>query len=128
MTDEQSRSGADPFGRLAASLPLAPLSRVLTDPVARHALYYLRQDEVGTVSLDRLADAVAGWTGAGDGLVTPAEHDRVRLRLYHVCLPALEDFGVVAFDSDAETVALDDPPEELWQLLEQFRRRDAREE
>jgi len=127
MTDEQPVFDADTFTRLEASLPVAALSRTVSDPVARHALYFLRQEEVRTASLDRLADAVAGWT-ADDGVVTPADRDRVRLRLYHVCLPALDEFGIVAFDSGDESVALDDPPEELWQLLEPFRRRDACDE
>lgn len=82
------------------------LYRALAVPERRRALYYLL--DRSRVSLDELADVLAGWRATDAGMVGPEERGRIRTVLERVHLPLLEDVGLVDYDPDAGTVAL--PP------------------
>lgn len=110
------------FEALAAhhGIPIADLVDLVADPVGRYALLYLAAE--GSASLDELADVVTGWVYAGSGAVaSPADRERVRVRLYHVTLPRLASLDVARFESEAETAAMDDPSEWMDRFLEWVR-------
>jgi hypothetical protein len=84
----------------------------------RYALYYLRDRETATVA--ELATVVASWTQAREAdpeIVTQADRQRVMVSLHHVDLPALEDAGLVRYDSDSKTVTAESLPEMAGAIL-----------
>lgn len=66
----------------------------------RRVLAYLREAETTTKSLTAVVDAVIERKTNSP---TP-DRESVRLDLYHVHLPLLDDAGVVDFDNTSETV------------------------
>ena len=76
---------------------------LLSNRSVRYALYYLSAES--ETSLDRLADIVTGLEATVDGDVgTPADREQIRIRLYHVTLPKLDDAGYLEFDTEDHTV------------------------
>lgn len=79
----------------------------LSDPHVRYLLEYLRRTE-GPVDLPTLATHVAaGVTDTPPEDVPGAVRDRVQTFLHHGHLPVLARYGVVEFDREANSVALD---------------------
>ena len=109
MGDDQFEP--DPFALQAAAgeLPVDDVFRLLGDRHARYALVYLHEDPMPT--LEELADVVtAKDASVGGAIAAPADRDRVRIRLYHVVLPRLEELGFVAFDAETKVVTGTDIP------------------
>jgi hypothetical protein len=100
---ERNESETDPEEQLSElDLPDRAI-RTLSNPLARHALRYI-QDRPET-TLDAVADAVAGFEAVDtESIVTTSDRDRLRVKLYHVVLPRLDDEGFVEFDRAARTV------------------------
>lgn len=97
-------------------LPPDEAFRALSDPYARYALSHLHDRP--TTTLDALADVVTALDATATGTIaTPADRDRVRVHLYHVTLPKLDDFGYVEFDPDERTVTEADVPPAVYALL-----------
>lgn len=93
--------------------------RAVSDTERRYVLYYLRARN--SVSVEELATALAGWLGArgpDPAVVTPADHQRVRVRLHHEHLPRLDDEGFVRYDREAGEVELAALPETLDTVLD----------
>ncbi|MFB6129280.1 MAG: hypothetical protein ABEJ28_00470 [Salinigranum sp.] len=125
MTEEPFGVDLSKLAELEDQLPLDAVFGALSDPIARYALYYLVAEE--SASLDGLADVVAGWMNASDDAVaTPADRDRVRLLLFHVHLPKLDDAELLRFDPGAKEATAVDLPEEFLAMLERLRRIDER--
>lgn len=82
----------------------AGLYRALAVPERRRALYYLL-DRRG-VPTGELADVLAGWRAAEEGVVGAEERARILDDLREVHLPLLGDTGLVEYDPDAGTVTL----------------------
>lgn len=90
---------------------------LLSDRYVRHSLYYLF-DRTST-SLDELADLVAGLEAVeSDAITTPEDHERIRVRLYHVVLPKLDAHGYVEFDTDEHSVTRTEVPATVHSLLD----------
>lgn len=91
---------------------------LLADEHRRHVLYLLREHE--SISLDDLADILAGWLAVrnDDAGATSQDRDRVHVRLYHVDLPKLRDAGFVTFDASTGDVSLDSLPPSVDRLLD----------
>ncbi|MCL9812844.1 DUF7344 domain-containing protein [Natranaeroarchaeum aerophilus] len=87
----------------------------------RHALYYLTE-QVGTISLHELSDALTVWE-AVDG---EHHHQRIATGLYHRHLPKLADAGVLRYDPDADTIELLPAAEQLQPYLGLAAQDDAR--
>ncbi|ELY60799.1 DUF7344 domain-containing protein [Natronolimnohabitans innermongolicus] len=90
---------------------------VLSDRYTRYVLASVVDES--TVTLEALTDVVAGLEAAETGsIVTSSDHERIRLWLYHVVLPKLDDVGYLEFDSEAQTVETDEIPPVFRELLE----------
>ena len=93
----------DVLRSLESELPLDELFNALADEYTRYTLYYLSDQP--TVTLEQLADVVAGIEATtADAVATPADHGRIRIHLYHITIPRLEELGYVDFDPDEQTV------------------------
>lgn len=104
MIDPSDFSALDEF---ETELPLTRLLTAFSDPLARYTVYYVSEES--SVSLDRLADVMTGWTNAHTGeLATQADRDRTRLLLYHVHLPLLDSLDVLQFDADARMIRINE--------------------
>lgn len=100
----------------ADELPVDRVVRLLADPAARYAIVLLHDEPTRT--LEELADVVTGKTASVEGTIaTPADRDRVRIRLYHVILPRLDTLGFAAFDADAKAVTDADIPDAVTDAL-----------
>ncbi|MHB9288331.1 hypothetical protein ACKVMT_14980 [Halobacteriales archaeon Cl-PHB] len=75
--------------------PIEVCCGLLSDPVRRHVLYYLRDQQAATQS--ELADVVSTWLAArdADGAVTATERNSIAVELAHVHLPKLEAAGAI---------------------------------
>lgn len=83
---------------------LATVLDVATDDYARYSLYSLAHEP--NTTLTELADFVTGFEAMLAGRVaTPAEHERVRIRLYHAVLPKFDAIEYVDFDPVARMVS-----------------------
>lgn len=99
------------------------LFRLLSDRYVRHTLFYLSSNS--TTSLDELADVIAGLEAtAQETIVTPVDRDRIRIRLYHVVLPRLDEAEYIHFDSTDHTVERASIPSLVSTLLEELRNPD----
>lgn len=107
----------DTLQTLEGRLPLDDIFDVLSDDCARYTLCYL--DEQPTVALEQLADVIAGMRAtATDTVTTRSDHERIRIRLYHVTLPKLESLGFIEYDGDSRTVTRANVPPDVYELLE----------
>ncbi|SEQ24376.1 DUF7344 domain-containing protein [Natrinema salaciae] len=87
----------------AGRLPVDDVIRLFGNYHARNAVIYLHDHP--TATLDELADALAAAAASTDETIaTPSDRERIRIRLYHVILPQLEELGIVSFDSEANAV------------------------
>jgi len=114
VDEEDRRTDAeDPLG----DVPQAAIS-ALTDVRRRYVLYYLRERD--GADLATLARIVSGWIGAetGAGLTTSADHDRLELELHHTHLPALDDAGLLSYDSETNYTSARPLPGPLSELLD----------
>ncbi|WP_224334604.1 DUF7344 domain-containing protein [Haloprofundus halobius] len=94
---------------------------VLADEHRRFALYALLQFR--RLTLEELADIVAGWTNVDSWRgVTREERDAVLLRLRHAHVPKLEEAGYVEYDEDAGELSLAALPASLYDLATYARR------
>lgn len=91
--------------------------RALRERERRLVVYFLLDRE--RTDLSELADVVTGWTAAGGpGTATSEDRARVRVALHHRHLPVLEAAGLLAYDVDAGTVALEPLSDRVRSLLE----------
>ena len=89
---------------------------VLSDRYARYVLYHLSDES--TATLDALADTATGLAAAESGAIaTPGDREEIRVRLYHLVLPKLDDAGYLEFDSETRTVERGEVPAVLDELL-----------
>lgn len=103
MADERFEPDLLALESAAAEVPVDDVIRLLGEPTARTALVYCYDQR--TPTLEELADAVAGAAACADETIaTPADRDRIRIRLYHSILPRLNDLEFVAVDYEANTV------------------------
>ncbi|QSG03834.1 DUF7344 domain-containing protein [Natranaeroarchaeum sulfidigenes] len=87
----------------------------------RHALYYI-SEQVGTVSLPDLSDALTVW----EPVEEERHHQRIATGLYHRHLPKLADAGVLQYDADTDTIELLPAAEQLQPYLDLAAQDDAR--
>lgn len=81
---------------------------VLENRRRRYALHYLKQED-GEVHLGPLAEQVAAWeTDTPLDEITRDARQRVYVSLLQVHLPAMQQAGLVTFDSEARVVELTD--------------------
>lgn len=84
---------------------------ILRDPHRRSVCRYVSRTETPIVTRAELVDYVA--ERASDAVETDGETDprvarrRVATQLRHVHLPKLDDFGIVEYDPDRETISVD---------------------
>ncbi|KTG09412.1 hypothetical protein AUR64_16680 [Haloprofundus marisrubri] len=97
---------------------------VLADRYRRFTLYALLQFE--QLSLEELADVVAGWTHSADWhAVTADEREKVWLVLHHTHVPKLEAAGYVTYDRDRDELSLETVPAALYDLVVYARRHEG---
>lgn len=95
------------------------LLRLLSDRYVRYVLSYL--STTPSTSLDELADVIAGFEAADRGtIIGPEDHDRIRIRLYHVVLPKLDEHGYIQFDTTDQTIELTHVPSPISTLLDEI--------
>ena len=76
---------------------------LLSDRYTRFAMQYLVDNPSST--LDELSEVVAGWEAAyHHRVVTPSDHDTIRIYLHHVALPRLDRHQLVNFDPEDQVV------------------------
>lgn len=109
MDDDRTGIDLGSLRELEGEASVDEVLSVLSNPHARYTLYYL--SEVSTASLEELASVVTGLEArATDAVATAADEEAVRIRLYHLVLPELDDHGLVAFDADERTVTAAETP------------------
>ena len=110
MGNERTVNDTDEVDSNGGEYSLDRLIYLLSDRYVRHTLYYLSDES--TITLDRLADVVAGLEAAeSDAITTPHDRRRIRIRLHHVVLPKLDAAGFLRFDAVDDTVSeIDIPP------------------
>ena len=91
--------------------------RLLSDGRRIRALVALRQDSPSTVE-ELAAGIVARERGIAGDEPSSDVVGQVALTLHHTHLPKLRDAGVVAFDPDDGTVALEDGADDVYALLD----------
>ena len=91
---------------------------MLSNARRRHVIHYLKQ-RGERVTIRELSRQVAAWE---NGIETDAldykQRKRVYTSLHQTHLPKLDDAGIVDYDRDRGTVALDDAAEELEVYME----------
>ncbi|MFP9193381.1 hypothetical protein ACLI4Q_17310 [Natrialbaceae archaeon A-CW1-1] len=114
---DEHRLDIDTLQSLERRLPLDDIFDVLSDDCARYTLNCL--DDQPTIALEQLADVVAGMRAtATDTVTTPSEHERIRIRLYHVSLPKLESLEFIEYDVDTRMVTRANVPPDVYGLLD----------
>lgn len=95
---------------------LEDILRSLADDHRRYVIEYLSETDGEVASLNELVDYVATHCSDAFG---PEE---VAIRLHHVCLPKLDDAGLLEYDSRSETVRYRPEPlvEDLLDRLEKW--------
>ncbi|MFP8958121.1 hypothetical protein ACLI4Y_15470 [Natrialbaceae archaeon A-CW3] len=117
MDEHQLDVDLDTLQTLERNLPLDDIFEMLSNDCARYTLYCL--DDQPTVALEQLADVIAGMRAtATDTVTTPSDHERIRVRLYHVTLPKLESLGFIEYDVDTRMVTRVNVPPDVYDLLE----------
>lgn len=95
--------------------------RALSNHRVRYVLYYLHglnSDDL-PLSLTQLADVVTAWRATEtDTVATEADRDHMRIHLYHVSLPKLDNLGYLTFDTDTNTITDIDIPPIINSILE----------
>lgn len=100
----------------ADEIPVDDVIRLLGDRDARNAVVYLRDHR--TATLEELADVLAAVAAGSDGRIAEqSDRERIRIRLYHVILPQLDELGFIAFDSERNTVSETTIPEPVTDYL-----------
>lgn len=116
MNDDRPEIDLDALRSLERDLPADDVFELLSDRYVRYALYYL--SEQSTATLGQLTDVVTGLeTTRTDAVASPADRERVRVRLYHVVLPELGAVGYVDFDAEDLTVTETNVPPGVYSLL-----------
>lgn len=116
MADD--RAELDPFALSSSveGLPVDDVFRLLASPTARATIVYCHQQP--PPSLAELADVIAGATASAEGTIaSPADRDRIRIRLSHETLPRLEDMELLAFDRESGAVTETSIPESILDCL-----------
>jgi hypothetical protein len=116
MRDNHVESDLDATGAVDSDLSVDPVLETLSHPYARYTLAYLSDKPDAT--LDTLAEVIAGAEAGGTNAVATSEDlRRVRIRLYHVVLPKLDDVGYVDFDPGDRNVVRSGVPPSVYSLL-----------
>lgn len=98
---------------------LDEILQLLSDQYTRYTLSYLSTSP--TPSLDELTDIIAGLEAVErETIITPVAHDRIRIRLYHVILPKLEESGFIHFDAAEQTIQRSNVPPAVVDLLDKI--------
>lgn len=82
--------------------PPDDLFAALADTTRRRVLWYLLDES--SVSLQELADALAGWHLDDQTTVGPDEHENIVAALHHSHLPILDDAGLAVYHREDATV------------------------
>jgi len=94
------------------------LYRVLAARPRRRILAFLLEESSGTV--EELTTMLSGWrAGQSSTMITPEEHERIRIELYHKHLPYLDQGGFIEFDPAANTARLTSLEADIQQLIGQ---------
>ncbi|OAQ53910.1 hypothetical protein HTG_06475 [Natrinema mahii] len=112
------RAELDPFALSSAvdDRSVDDVFRLLASPIARSTIVYCHQQPRPTV--EELADVIAGVTASAEGTIaSPADRDRIRIRLSHETLPRLEDMELLAFDRESGDVIETSIPEPILDCL-----------
>lgn len=93
----------DVLGQLLAADVDEDVLRAMSVREQRYVLYHLLDHE--RVTLDELADVLAGWMAVTrQQVTTKADRDSLRIALYHNHVPQLAAVGLVAFDPEEKVV------------------------
>lgn len=119
MGDDWLEDFMETIGGMEEEYPLDEIFRLLSDQYVRYTLDYLSASS--TTSLDELTDVIAGLEAVEqEAIITPVEHDRIRIRLYHVVLPQLDECGFVQFDATDKTIEQSNVPSPVVALLDEI--------
>jgi len=78
-----------------SSLPPGTVERILSEPERRALCSYLVDTPLTTI--DDLVDHFVQWNGTSN-------RETALIRLHHVHLPMLEDYGILTYEARSETV------------------------
>ncbi|OLZ41090.1 hypothetical protein A6E15_08860 [Natrinema saccharevitans] len=116
MRDDRTELEANALSSAVDGLSVDEVFRLLASPIARATIVYCHQQPQPT--LEELADVVAGVTASDEGTIaSPADRDRIRVRLYHETLPRLEDMELLAFERKSGDVTETAIPESILDCL-----------
>lgn len=79
----------------------------LTHPYRRYVLYYLRTHSEG-VSIDTLTAVLAEELQGPSATAGGKTPEQIEVALHHTHLPKLADAGLITFDQERQSVALDE--------------------
>ncbi|AEN05657.1 hypothetical protein Halar_1956 [halophilic archaeon DL31] len=91
--------------------------RALAAQPRRRTLAYLLSTE--QCSVDDLVDVLCGWETVDTRMVSPDRAEQLDIELIHVHLPALEQAGLIDYDSAGREVALKPLAESVKRLIQQ---------
>lgn len=119
MDDDWLDDLLETLGGMEEDYPLDEIFRLLSDQYVRYTLDYLSASS--TTSLGELADIIAGLEAVEqETIITPVDHDRIRIRLYHVVLPQLDECGYIQFDATDRTIEQSNVPSPVVALLDEI--------
>lgn len=96
---------------------LDEILHLFSNQYTRYTISYLSTSP--TPSLEELTDVIAGLEAVErETIITPVAHDRIRIRLYHVILPQLEECGFIHFDAAEQTIQRSNVPPAVVDLLD----------
>jgi DNA-binding transcriptional ArsR family regulator len=100
------------------TLPKDLVFTMLSNQRRRHVIHYLKQ-RGERVTIRELSRQVAAWeNGVETDALDYKQRKRVYTSLHQTHLPKLDDAGIVDYDRDRGTVALDDAAHELEVYME----------
>ena len=94
----------DATSRIASELDVDVPVDLLSDRRRRHALECLRDRDAPLALADLARDVAARESNASPGDVSDDRAQGIRIDLYHVHLPKLDEAGLVAFDASERSV------------------------
>ncbi|MFC7096364.1 DUF7344 domain-containing protein [Halobaculum marinum] len=111
---EQSSPG--PAAEVSQLLAEDDLYRALAGRGRRRTMAILLDS--GVRHVDDIATVLLGWeVSESNGVGSPAERDRIAVRLHHVDLPVLADVGLIAYDPESRVVAPTEVPPDVADLV-----------
>lgn len=114
MTDRTGSAPTTGVSDVPARFADDTFYRALGAQRRRRSLAYVLTNE--HCSVDELVDVLAGWETVGTEMVPDNCFDLLKVELYHVHLPILEEAGLIEYDEETGKISIEplaDPVKEF---------------